>query len=346
MLRKKQELLQQLLIKKGVDALFVNNKENLFYLTGIKSADNRLIMTKKNIYFFLTPLEIGTHKIYKNIQVLELNSKNLQSVIKKEKINTLGYKKNHLTIESLENIQKIFGKNINYQGFNDIFSKIRVQKFPDEIKKLQKSAKIADQVMNKIIKLFKIGITEKELAWKIEQIGRDLGAEKVSFDPLVAFGKNSAVPHHKVSTKKLEKNMPLLLDLGFIVDGYCSDITRSFYYGKTTNEWQKNYNLVKKSKEEAEKIIKIGLPCKKAHQKAQEIFAQEKKYFIHSLGHGVGINIHEEPRISEKSTDIFMENMVFSVEPGLYYPNKFGIRLEDTCYLSKKGLINLNQTKI
>ncbi len=335
--------LLEFLNKKGLDAFFVNNPENIFYLTGYWSNEACLIFAKKNIYLFVSPLEIkNCEKLKKNLEIIEFNSKNFQIIIKKEKIKTLAYKKNHLTVSNFEKLQKITDKKIKLKGLENVFTPLRTQKTEQEIKKLKKSSQLADKVLEKTIPLIKIGVSEKKLAWKIEKIGRELGAKKTSFDLIVAFDKNTATPHHQASTKKLTKNTPILFDIGFSLDNYCSDITRCFYFGAPNEQWINTYKLVQKAQKESKKIIKNNLPCTEAHKKAVEIFDKQKKYFTHSLGHGIGIEVHELPRISDKSEDIFKNNMTFTVEPGLYFENNFGIRIEDTCLLQDK-LITLNK---
>jgi Xaa-Pro aminopeptidase len=165
---------------------------------------------------------------------------------------------------------------------------------------------------------------------------RDFGSSGVSFDTIVAFGQNSAIPHHETGDTILDVNQPILMDFGATFDGYASDITRTVFYGKPSEDFLSVYDAVLTANLMAEDRIVADITCKDADKIARE-YLTDCGYgdkFTHSLGHGVGLRIHEEPTLSPNSNDIIKEGTVFTVEPGVYLNGKFGVRIEDTCYLT------------
>ena len=179
-----------------------------------------------------------------------------------------------------------------------------------------------------------------ELAWKIKNIGHDLGADDISFEPIVAFGPHSAIPHHHNTATKLKKGDTLLVDMGMKYKGYCSDMTRTFFFGKPSAQQQKVYELVLEAQEAGIKKIKSGVATKKVDEAARKALGNYEEYFKHSLGHGIGLEVHEMPSLSGRSTEILKENMIVTVEPGIYLDGKFGVRIEDMGRVTAKGYEN------
>lgn len=186
------------------------------------------------------------------------------------------------------------------------------------------------QIRKEIIKL----PTEEELATRIRILGLEHGCE-ISFDPIVASGKNSAIPHHKPGKDKLKKHVPIVLDFGFKYRGYCSDFTRTVFIGQPSKKWQDVYNMVNNSYKNAFHAARPGMMGSELDNVARKELKKEKKYFIHSLGHGTGLEVHEAPGVGPFSKDVLENGMVFSIEPGLYYQRKGGVRIEDLVYLEK-----------
>ena len=170
-----------------------------------------------------------------------------------------------------------------------------------------------------------------------------LGAEDTAFDTIVAFGKNSAVPHHETGEAALVKNQVVLIDTGAKVNGYCSDITRTAFFGEPDDEFLNVYDAVLNANLKAESEICAGITSKAADKIARDKLKSRGygEYFTHSLGHGVGLEIHEKPYLSPRSDETLSENAVFTVEPGVYIEGKFGIRIEDTCLMSGGRAVRL-----
>jgi Xaa-Pro aminopeptidase len=219
--------------------------------------------------------------------------------------------------------------------YKDISSEIQTLasvKTEEEIKYIKKACQIAEKSWKEIIPLIKEGITERELANELEYRFKKYGASGTSFDTIVAFGKNAAVPHHETGDTKLKYGMPILMDFGCVYKGYCSDMTRTFYFGTPTKEFVRAYNAVLQAHMNVIEQATAGMTGKAIDKIARDTLEQEDlaKYFTHSLGHGIGVNIHEYPWVSPKGENTVENGMIFSDEPGVYVNGKFGIRIEDS----------------
>lgn len=205
----------------------------------------------------------------------------------------------------------------------------------EEIACIAKACDIAERAFYKTLEFVKEGITEKELANELEARMHEYGADRTSFETIVAFGANSAVPHHKTGNTRLAKNMPVLADFGCVYEGYCSDCTRTFYFGEPDEEFVDAYAAVLKANLAAEEAVRSGTDVCAADKIARDVL-DEAGYgtaFTHSLGHGIGVAIHEYPSVGPRGKGKLKSGMVFSVEPGVYFDKKFGIRIEDTVVL-------------
>ncbi|MBR5439569.1 MAG: aminopeptidase P family protein [Clostridia bacterium] len=204
-----------------------------------------------------------------------------------------------------------------------------------ELSIIKEACKIAETAFESVLPSLKEGVTESEIQSELEYLFRKFGAEDKAFNSIVAFGEGSSIPHYKTGNTVLKKNMPVLFDFGCKYKGYLSDMSRSFYFGTPPKKYVDAFNAVCNAQRLAISNIKAGITCKEADAIARNYLKSFDldKYFIHSLGHGVGVKIHEEPRLSIKSEQILVENNVFSVEPGVYFEGEFGIRIEDTCFI-------------
>ncbi len=218
---------------------------------------------------------------------------------------------------------------------SSILNGARSVKSEKELLLMKKACEIAENAYHKVIKKAKAGMTEQKLCALLEKEMIRLGAECPSFETIVAFGKNGAIPHHVTGQTKLTKNTPILVDMGARYKGYCSDVTRMAFYGKPDAEFLDAYDAVLSANESAIDNIRAGMSTKQADGIARELLGARglKEYFTHSLGHGVGLEIHEFPTLSPRKDDVLKDGMVFTIEPGVYFDGKFGIRIEDTVTL-------------
>ena len=337
----------------GVNGFYIQKKENIVYLSGFSGSFSRILFSQKTN----TGVLISDSRYSESAKILAENSglqyreisgrekgKNFWKDLEQElEISELGFESHNATYSQYQNFQKFFNSTLT--PLPEIIEKFRLQKSPEEIQKIQKAAKIADASLQKVVESFQVGISEKELAWIFEEEARkNYGAEELSFDTIVAFAENSAVPHHTPTEKKLTLNTAILIDCGVKFSGYCSDMTRCFWFGeksgKQYEEWKSCFLKVHDAQKAGISHMTAGTEISESDNAAREIFknTQDTEFYLHSFGHGVGLEIHENPGISSRvKNQKFLENMVVTAEPGLYYRGKFGIRIEDLLLIKQSG---------
>ena len=218
-------------------------------------------------------------------------------------------------------------------------SQLRAVKEPDELAIIQRAIDLADIAMETVGARLRPGMTERDVSWQLEQCMREQGADALSFDTIVASGPNGAKAHHKPSERRLEMGDSVVIDMGALYDGYCSDITRTFVLGKASDQFRKVYDTVLAAQETAEATARAGMSGSDVDGLARAVIA-EAGYgdaFGHSLGHGIGIAVHELPGVGPNSHGVIEDGMVFSVEPGIYLTGWGGVRIEDLVVMEADG---------
>lgn len=324
----------------------ITHLQNLRYLIGFTGTSGFLLMGKKN--FFITDFryrgvaeQLEQSKTRVPFEFIEMD-KNFDQKLKKLADRSLEFEENHMTVASLRNWKKKL-RSVKFVPLKHRVEELRLIKDSEEIKNLKKSQEINEKALFRIKKLLKTSVTELEIAWQIKVIGHELGAEDISFEPIVAFGSNSAIPHHQNTARKLKANEVILVDMGMKYKGYCSDMTRTFLPPKPSSEQRHVYELVYEAQEAAIRALKAGIKCSKLDKIARKTMGKFEQHFGHSLGHGIGLDVHESPSLSFKSKETLKEGMVVTVEPGIYLPGKFGVRIEDMGLVTKNGYDNFTQ---
>ena len=234
---------------------------------------------------------------------------------------------------------------VNLVNIDSVFQKAMAVKNDWELANIQRACEIAEEAFLALLPEIKEGMTETEVAALLEYNMRKKGAQGLSFETIVAFGAHAAVPHHETGLTKLRFGDEILIDFGCRVNGYCSDITRTFLFGDDGKheEFKKAYAAVLGAHELVKKTLVSGMTGKQADAIARD-YLKERGYgelFTHSLGHGIGLNVHEFPYVSPRGEDVLVDGMVFSDEPGVYEVGKFGIRIEDTVTLKDGKVMSL-----
>lgn len=259
------------------------------------------------------------------------------NIIKRIRMKTrnVAIDKNNFTLNSYAHFKKIF-KKLKIKDIAVDCIKLREIKTVNEIKILKKSCIYADRILQKAIKNFKQFKTESEAAAFLEYETKKLGLEP-SFNPIVASGSNGSMPHYEPSSAKIKKGF-CVIDFGVKYKGYCSDITRTIYVGNPSNKEKDLYNMLLTIQKNTINQIKENKKCPELYEFVNKNLGNYKKHFVHGLGHGVGVEIHELPNLTLNSKDKIKNNMVFTIEPGVYFPRRFGIRLEDTILFKNKPI--------
>lgn len=343
---KRRTKLSALLKTKNIQDFLITDLHNIFYLTGFNGTNALLWHKLDGDYLFITdPRYAGQAKALCHTQNIELfiySPGNLEALIAQfpKKLHI----EDALTLKEL-NIWKTKAPEIDFVVTSDLVQALRIKKDKDEIALIQKAQHHVDNVLQKTFpQLIQKGISEKALAFKLEQALMESGNYGLSFPSIVAFSENSAIPHHQGGDRKLKPGDNILVDCGVILQGYCSDITRNFSFGSPSSEYLRQYEELLKAQEASLGMIKGGKLICEIDQICREQLGKEEPFFTHSLGHGVGINVHEEPRVSGKDLEALLENnMIITIEPGVYYEGKFGIRIEDLVWVQKDGCEILSQ---
>lgn len=328
------------------DSLRMN--PNLFYFTGYKGVGALIIPVKKKPFLIVPKMEFEAAKKSNIRKVYSMEKKkffeSVHAIIKKNKLKSgnIAIDKSHITLNSFRYFKKQF-RNIKTKDIALDCLRLREAKTGEEIGILKKSCNYADKILKKAINGFKDFKTESELAAFLEYETKKTGLE-LSFNPIVASGKNGSMPHHEPKSDKIKKGF-CVLDFGVKYKGYCSDITRTIYFGNPGKKEKEIYNMLLKIQIDAINQVKDNKKCSELYDFVNQKLGKYKNNFTHGLGHGVGVEIHEFPNLTLNSKDRIRNNMVFTIEPGIYFPGKFGIRIEDTILFKNKPIALTNTSK-
>lgn len=335
----------------NIDCGLINSPVNRYYFTGFKSSAGTLIITKEKSYFIIDFRYFEKAKItIKNCEVIlqKILNEQIKEIFQKHNIKKVSVENYNITLNqynifknSFENVEII-----NDSNFNDLINKLRMVKNQEEIQKIKFAQSITDKAFEHILNFISTNKTEKQIALELEFFMKKNGADDIAFDIISVSGKNSSSPHGVPSDKKLEKGDMLTMDFGAKVNGYYSDMTRTVCIGEV-NEFQKEiYNTVLKAQLESLEKIKPSIICKEIDKIARDIIcnAGYGENFGHGLGHGVGLEIHEQPSFSSGCETILEKGMILTVEPGIYLPDKFGIRIEDMVLITENSYENLTKS--
>ena len=321
----------------GKKCYLFKDRLNRRYFSGVGIAEGFLLCAETSVYFTdLRYYSAAKDRISKaGITPCVYNGlDDVAAELKAQNIKTVYIDYTRTTLSEYEEYKNRFG-DVEIADCSEEITALRRVKDESEMQSIKNACAIAERAVNDAFSHLYAGITEKELKKIVEERMMALGGEGASFDTIVAFGKNAAVPHHETGDAKLVRNQAVLIDTGAKVNGYCSDITRTAFFGEPDDEFLKAYNAVLEANLKAESEIYAGISGKNADKIARDLLNARGygKYFTHSLGHGVGLEIHESPYLSPKSDDILTDSTVFTVEPGVYIESRFGIRIEDTCIM-------------
>lgn len=336
---------KSVLDKKKCDFVVFHNSDstrynaNMLYFSGYSGLGALIIPAKREPFLIVPQMEFqrARKSAIKKIYSMEKKKffESIYNIVKRNKLKSknIAIDKSAVTLNAYKHFKKQF-KKARVKDISFECLKLREIKTEKEIKYTKQSCSYADKILQKLIKNIKGFKTESEAGAFLEYETKKNGLE-LSFNPIVASGSNGSMPHHKPSDAKIKKGF-CVLDFGVKYKGYCSDITRTVYVGRPTNNEKEIYNFLLKIQEEAINLAKNSKKCSELYDFVNNCLGKYKKYFTHGLGHGVGVEIHEMPNLTLKSKDRIRDNMIFTIEPGIYIPNKFGIRIEDTVLFNKK----------
>jgi Xaa-Pro aminopeptidase len=337
------ERLRAKMAEKGVDALFVSDIHNVYWLAGFTGSSGFCLVTKDQALF----LTDSRYAIQSELEVSDLDVRWYGSPVTFKEFFTqalkdLGVSKLHFETSVKYSQWQAWTKDfpdVEWTASPSVLTPLRMVKTPGEVEKIREACRLAESCLSHIQRMIQPGVTEYDILLDLEFFLKRNGAIP-SFDPIVASGPNSAKPHATPSERKLESGEFLTIDMGAKLDGYCSDITRTFVVGQASDRHKEVYNQVLKAEVESINAIKPGKTCGEIDAFSREILDEIglAKYFGHGLGHGLGIEVHDYGRLGRGSKDVIEPGQVWTVEPGVYIEGFGGVRVEDDVVVTEDGV--------
>lgn len=330
-----------------LQGIIISNPLNIKYLTGIDAEGTFIITPKENIY--ITDgryIEAVNNILTLNDEILVCDIADLSRDDYENFFlfcENVGFEEEYITYAKYKDFMHRYKIN-NLEETEGIIEKQRMIKDPEEIELIKKACQITDECFEHLKSYIKVGLTEKQIAQEIEAFFLENGADDLAFDTIVASGKNSSMPHALPTDKKIEAGDPITIDMGCKYHGYCSDMTRTIFAKYVPEEIKPIYELVLKNQKQVINEMKEGVNLKLLSRMVENDFKLHGYDLIHALGHGVGLEIHELPFASTKMDFVLKNNMIVTDEPGIYIPNKFGVRIEDTTLVSRLMATSLTRS--
>lgn len=343
----KLQWLRNTMASLDLQGLIISNPTNIKYLTNIDAEGILLLTRKDNIYITDGRYVEQVHSILTLFD--EIIVYNISDLSQDDYENffmfceNVGFEENYVTYAKYKELIRKYKIN-NLVETEHIIEKQRMIKDEEEISNLQKACEITDNCFNYLLTYIRPGMTEKQIADEIDEYYKRR-TDGLAFDTIVASGENSSKPHAVPTNRKIEENDIITIDMGCKVNGYCSDMTRTIFVGSIPEEMKKVYDLVLKNQVQTIEQMKDGVSTRLLTKMVENDFKLNGYDLIHSLGHGVGLDIHEAPYLSYRSDAQLKENMIVTDEPGIYISGKFGVRIEDTVQITKFGCISLTKSE-
>ena len=350
----RQANLQRDLGRSGLDALLITHLPNIRYLCGFTGSAGTLLVTESRSAFFTD----GRYKEQASTEVrvsriitgrkspVTMAAEWLKRNARKLGVRVLGIEGQHLTVAEHSQLEKALRPTVRLRKSPPLVEQARMVKDADEIALLRAALELGERLFDVAIKTIRAGVTETEVAAEMEFAARRAGAEAMSFETIIASGPRSALPHGRASTTEIPAKGFVVCDFGIILAGYCSDMTRTVHVGRISADAQEMYDAVRIAQQAAIEAVRPGATADKVDRAARTALARKGlgRYFTHSTGHGVGLEIHEPPRIAARQKDTLQVGMVITIEPGVYVPGFAGVRIEDMVLVTESGCEVLTRT--
>ena len=334
--------LQTSAAKERFDALLVSQPENRRYLSGFTGSSGWLLVSQQKAIlatdFRYVEQAKGESPDFEIVQTKGELHDWLPGLISDSGWNRLGFEANCISYDSHHKLtEAIETKHVDLELIptTGLVEELRAIKEPGELDSITRAVALADAALEQAKAIIRPGITEKEAAWEIEKLLRQEGSEGIAFEIIVASGPNSALPHARPTERTIQSGEPVLIDMGARFNGYCSDLSRTLFFGQADNTLRRIYDIVLRAQTAAIEGVEAGMDAAQADRLARSIIEQAGygDAFGHGLGHGVGLAVHESPRLGFNSSDSLLDGMVFTIEPGIYLVGQGGIRIEDMAVL-------------
>ena len=333
----------------GIDAMLLNSEPGEFYAVGFHGEGN-VVVTAEACYYFTDSRYIeAAHSLVTGAEIAMTDRNRnyramVQEIIEKHGIQKLGFEEEYLSVSAYHMWES--GLTAELIPAQKLVNSLRAAKDQEEIALMVKAQEITDRAFDEICKFIQPGMTEQEIAAKLQYDMLRFGAMRMSFDPIVASGPNGSKPHAIPSDRKVQKGDFITMDFGCVYGGYCSDMTRTVALGEPTEEMRKVYHIVLEAQKAGIAAAKAGVTGKSVDAAARKVIedAGYGEYFGHGYGHSVGIEIHESPNANTRDETLLPVGAAVSAEPGIYLPGKFGVRIEDVTVLTAEGCMDITKS--
>ena len=339
--------------ERELDAILISAPENRLYLSGFTGSTGYLLVTPERQVLFTDSRyteQAGNQSPHFEVIQMKAGLAWLLDTLKETGVKKIGFESDNMTVGSYNRVLDAIKEDEALGGTSliatsGITEELRTFKDKEELGQLQKAIDASDQAMELVCPAIEAGMTEKEVAWRMEVAMREFGADNISFDTIVAAGPNGAMAHHRPSDSAIRAGQPIVIDMGAQVGGYCSDITRTVVVGEPDEMFHRIYNIVLGAQLTAIHTVRPGMTGEDCDGLSRDVIAGAGygDNFGHSLGHGVGLAVHEKPRVGPRSQDTLKPDMVFTVEPGIYLTGWGGVRIEDIVILGEEGATLLSK---
>ncbi|MFQ6673375.1 MAG: aminopeptidase P family protein [Fidelibacterota bacterium] len=347
--QRRLERLRRRLAEESLDGLLVTNLTNVHYLSNFTGSAGTCLILMDSAYFFSDGrYSTQSKEQVEGMEILIGADPHLEIMKKSDVVKngwSLGFEANHLTVSELDKLSDLFPR-CTWEPTSLMVEAIAAVKDEAELRAIRTAVEITDEVFDQIVPELRLGVQEREIAAKLSYMIKILGADGDAFDPIVAGGPNSALPHAVPSHREFEEGDFVVLDFGARYRGYHADMTRTVVMGTASDKQREVYEVVREAQQRGWEAAKAGMTCKELDSIARDCITKNGygDRFVHSTGHGLGLEIHTMPRLSQLSEDGLLENYVVTIEPGIYLPDWGGVRIEDDVIIKKEGCEVLNKS--
>ena len=348
--RARQRQVQAALAASGADAFLVTHAPNLRYLCGFTGSSGMIVLAPgKRLLFTDGRYTTQARDQAQGVRVVVARGPLLEAAaawFSRQRVRRIGVEALHMTLSARAALLRLLSARVRLQPLEGLVERVRMIKEPEEIALIRSAVRLGSSLFQRALKVLRPGATEAQVAAEIEYAARRAGAQGMSFETIVAGGRRSALPHGVASTQPIPNKGFIVLDFGVILGGYCSDMTRTVHMGPTPRWAREMYQVVRRAQEQAIATVRPGVKAGEVDCAARRVLqnAGLGRYFTHSTGHGLGLEIHEPPRLGKGQAEVLEPGMVVTIEPGVYVAGRGGVRIEDVVVVTAQGCEVLTPT--
>jgi Xaa-Pro aminopeptidase len=348
--RARQRRLEATLAASGVDAFLVTHLPNVRYLCGFSGSSGMIALARgKRVLFTDGRYTTQARQEAQALRVVIARGPLLEEAgawLGRQRVRRIAVEAQHMTLAAHGALLRALPSKTRLKPLAGVVDQQRMIKEPEEVALIRSAVRLGSSLFDRALKILRPGVTEAEVAGEIEYAARRGGAQGMAFETIVAGGRRSALPHGVASAQPITNKGFVVLDFGVILGGYCSDMTRTVHMGRASSQAREMYQVVREAQEQAVAAVRAGVKAGEVDYAARRVLQKAGlgRYFTHSTGHGLGLEIHEPPRLGKSQTEVLEPGMVVTIEPGVYVAGRGGVRIEDVVVVTAKGCEVLTPT--